>query len=380
MMMDILAMRDNIEKLIEELKSDDEALAIMSGLGFLAKDWSFIKKVGGPWQLISSDLFKNFFRKKILQPGYQFFSYSSLRVLFDDFYEKGGFLFSPIGHAKHKIFRPKQSPLVFFGYHQSLLTKNCLTVGIVGSRRPGLNALKFSENFAHRLAQADITIVSGGAQGIDQAAQSGALSISRGKAITVLGLALSLHHHQENKVPSKQHAMIFPFGPFNVQGKFMFVERNRYVAALSDALIIVQGKRGSGTLHTVQFAREFNIPIYAVPGCINDDNSFIPNYLLEQKIADPVINVDKFLEDLSEYPNKISKKIKINKNNIKASQLNGPLPDLLQIIQEHKNSLGFDELLQITGKSLPDLQKELLHYELSGQIYKRGRQFVLTGS
>lgn len=175
-------------------------------------------------------------------------------------------------------------------------------------------------------------------------------------------------------------AIIHSFGPFFPQAKYMFVERNKFVAASCDALIVVQGREGSGTLHTVKFAEALNIPIYAIPGAIDNPLSYVPNLLLQRNRAKAIADFEQIAEALVTNGLKAPKKQRKVEEDVVAHEAPEDLPELLRLIKNHGNSLSMSDILNLTGKEFLLAQKELLEFELSGRIIKRGSQFVLTGN
>jgi DNA processing protein len=367
---------------VSELKNDDEALAIISAFGFSLRDWSFIERVGGALKVISSDLMRTFIAEKVHIRPYMGPFLKDVRLQFDRFYESGGFLVSPLTQLSSRLFKYPQSPLIFYGrYNQDVLSKTP-AVAIVGSRSASHFALNLTRELSSILAKENINVVSGGAIGIDQAAHLGALH-ALGTTIIVSGVACNFsedHTKKFGNVDGDRLAVIYPFGPFNPQGKFMFIERNRFVVSLADVLVIVQGKIGSGTLHTAAFAETLKIPIYAIPGAVNDPLSYAPNFVLETRCGKALVNFEQFAKSLVPKSDNLPKRRVIaGKQNIKNNEILLELPYILQMISDHENALSFDELLKLTGLPFADLQKQLLQYELSGRVMKQGAQFVLTG-
>ncbi len=301
----------------------------------------------------------------------------------DQLHDSGGFLVSPISRARSRLFRCKEAPLIFFGRHKPELLDQTPTVAIVGSRRASPDALSLTKKFAGILARNKINVVSWGAIGIDQAAHLGALE-QQGTSIVVSGLVCGVDQKRASCFErfTERLLMLYPFGPFAPQQKFMFVERNRNVASLADRVVVIQGKRGSGTLHTASFAKQLKIPIFALPGAFSDPLSFsAPNHLLAIGDAHILTDFEQFAESLM---TKAAKPIKRATTEIKEhtekNQAKTELPYILQVMHAHNNTLNFDELMRLTGCSFAVLQRELLNYELAGRITKRGAQFVLTGN
>jgi DNA processing protein len=141
-------------------------------------------------------------------------------------------------------------------------------IAIVGTRRACVRGRHFARNLAADLAAAGCVIVSGGAEGIDAEAHLGALDV-RGPTLAVLGTAV------ERPFPSK-HAGIFAEvcthggllsetardGP---TFRASFVRRNRLIAALADAVVVVQAPFKSGAMSTAAFARRLERPLLVVP-------------------------------------------------------------------------------------------------------------------
>jgi DNA processing protein len=262
--------------------------------------------------------------------------------------------------------------LVFFGQLNKHLIEQNPMVAIVGSRQASKEAIAKTLSLSKALAQYGILIVSGGAFGIDQAAHEGALACG-GSTIKVLGSPCL-----GNKMPNNPGlCVIFPYGPFTPQGKFMFVERNRYVVSLAKVVVIMEGKKGSGTLHTARFAKALNIPIYVLPGEESDPLSYVPNYLLAQQIAKPLTDFADLASEIGGLRPNIKQGSKCPKVQ---SVLPKNLPFLLQLLHDHKNRLTLDEIIAITKMPLLELQKALLNFEIEGRIVREGAQFVLTGT
>lgn len=369
---------------VAELKNGDEALIVLQALGFTSRDWPSIKRLGGAVNLLSSDLLQAMLEKKLVSSTYVAHQLKNLRKFLDQFYEQGGYLITPTDTKANKLFLYPLAPLVFFGHFSQRLIGGAPAVAIVGSRAYSTKTRDLVNALCTKLTQRGIVVVSGGAGGVDTIAHLRALS-TLGQTVLVSGVACKpeKRHVLENApgFDEKRIAVLYPFGPMSSQGKFMFVERNRFVAALADAVVVISGKSSSGTLHTARFAVEHKVPLFALPGALDDALAVAPNSLLASGHAQAVVDFDWFADSLKVSATNPAKKQEIvSKERIAKTCQKAELPYLLEVIDNHEKSLGFDELLQITGKSFLDLQKELLDYELSGRIIKRGSQFVLTGS
>ena len=367
--------------LLKQIKNDEEALVIISGLGCSIADWSFIKNIGGALKALESDLFLNMIKKRVESHPDLAQHWTGLGEKLDYFYAQQGFLCTPLDQKSSRLFKIPHAPLVFFGRFNPRCINNSVQVAVVGARDACEGGREWSRSLAAKLAARNINVISGGAVGIDREAHQGALK-EGGTTCVVSGLACSLSDKARrlaNTQDQDRMAIIYPFGPFFPQGKYMFVERNKYVVALSDALIVVQGREGSGTLHTVKFAEGQKIPIYAVPGALNNPLSYVPNLLLQSGRARAVADFEQIAQALMTNESKTPKKHKKAFDLTATPMLSEPLPEVLLLIKNHGNSLSMSEILAFSGKSFLAMQKELLEYEIAGRIIKQGAQFVLTG-
>ena len=156
--------------------------------------------------------------------------------------------------------------------------KNC--VALVGSRMTTHYGIETARKLAYQLAYTGVTVVSGGARGIDTAAHQGALS-GKGRTIAVLGTGINLVFPTENaelfdRIASNG-AVITQF-PFNRPAdKQSFPIRNRIVAGMTLGTVVVEANLSSGALITANFATEYGRQIFAVPGRINQ---FVSNEMV----------------------------------------------------------------------------------------------------
>jgi DNA processing protein len=362
--------------LLAQLKSDDEALMIMSALGLTMNEWPFIKNNGGALNMLSSDLFINLLEKRVSAHPQLNKHWSFLRENLDFFYEHKGFLCTPINFSGLRLFKLPRGPLVFFARHNKACIQSLPQVAIVGARDACERGLQWTKRLAQSLARFNINIISGGALGVDREAHWGAL-LENKRTCIVSGLTCDLRDKTIifNNKYNNYLALLYPFGPFFPQAKYMFVERNKYVAALSDALVVVQGREGSGTLHTAKFAESLKVPLYAIPGALDNTLSYVPNKLLEEKRAMALTNFEHLAHFL------LDKAPNIKKKQPKAEEEPSEelVPELLKLIKNNGNALSMSQILDLSKKSFLAAQKELLEFELEGKIIKRGSQFVLTG-
>ena len=147
-------------------------------------------------------------------------------------------------------------------------------VAIVGARAARLPACGLAAELAAVAARAGFAVVSGGALGIDAAAHAGALDAG-GRTFAVLGCGVDV-------VYPDRHAALFQrivrgggllsdFPPGTEAHRRHFPSRNRLVAGLARAVLVVEAWQRSGALITARLARQLDRPLYAVPGSAGTD-------------------------------------------------------------------------------------------------------------
>jgi DNA processing protein len=146
-------------------------------------------------------------------------------------------------------------------------------VSVIGSRKASPEGLKAADNISRSLVRHNVTIVSGLAEGIDTAAHTAAIE-EGGCTIAVLGTPLDCFYPRKNRqlqeIIMKHYLLIsqFPIG-YPIQPK-NFVIRNRTMALISDASIIVEAGDASGSLHQGWEALRLGRPLFIWKAIVND--------------------------------------------------------------------------------------------------------------
>jgi DNA processing protein len=174
-------------------------------------------------------------------------------------------------------------------------------ISIVGSRRTTLYGQSVAKKFGAELARLGFCVVSGLARGIDTAAHEGALSVG-GKTAAVVGTGIDIIYPPENLALYRQieaHGAIlseFPFG--RRADRQSFAMRNRIVAGMCQAIIVVESDVDGGAMITARFAGEHGRLIFAVPGRI-DQNTSAGCHQLIRDGATLMTNIDDLLSELN---------------------------------------------------------------------------------
>ena len=157
-----------------------------------------------------------------------------------------------------------------------LLAKDKNGVAVVGSRMTTTYGMESARKLSYQLAYVGMTIVSGGARGIDTAAHQGALN-ANGRTIAVLGTGINLVYPAENAELFERIAAtgaVMTQFPFNYPAdRHTFPQRNRIVAGMSLGTIVVEANLTSGALITAGMATDFGRQVFAIPGRIDSPRS-----------------------------------------------------------------------------------------------------------
>jgi len=186
--------------------------------------------------------------------------------------------------------------LYFIG---KLPEKRTPTVAIVGTRKPTAYGREVTHRLAHDLASRGVIIISGLALGVDSIAHRATLDAG-GITLAVLANGVDIiypatHRDLASDILAKGGAIISEYEPGIEARDFQFLERNRIVSGLSDAVIVTEAAVRSGTLSTVMHALEQGREVFVVPGNITSPLSVGCNNLIKQG-AHPITCAEDILE------------------------------------------------------------------------------------
>ena len=173
------------------------------------------------------------------------------------------------------------------------------SISIVGTRNPTSYGLRIAGDFGVGVADHEWAVVSGGAIGIDAAAHKGCL-VGEGITVAVLGGGFNKNypavHERLFAEISDSGILISEVMPDVPAIPHRFLTRNRLIAALSKATVVVEAAFRSGSLRTARDAAEIFRPVMAVPGPINAPTSEGCHRLIVERVAELVSSVSEIME------------------------------------------------------------------------------------
>lgn len=175
------------------------------------------------------------------------------------------------------------------------------SLAISGSRRATPYGRNMAARFAKLAAEAGLAIVTGGARGVDSVATKAALGAGAKVAVVLAG-GIDKAYPQENiglfqSVVDAGGAVVSDQEWDSDPVPYLFRKRNRVIAGLSRALLVVEAGLPSGSFAAAEYAREAGRPVWAIPGAITCDNTAGANRLIYQG-ATPIIGDDVFVEQV----------------------------------------------------------------------------------
>ena len=176
------------------------------------------------------------------------------------------------------------------------------SLAIVGTRNPTPYGVRIAGDFAAGFVDREWDIVSGGAYGVDSAAHRGAL-VAEGRTIAVIASGIDLQYPSGNarlfEEICENGAIVSEVMPGVPALPHRFLTRNRLIAALSQATLVVEAAFRSGSLRTARDAAELMRPVMAIPGPINSPSSEGCHRLIGERSAELVTSVADAIELIS---------------------------------------------------------------------------------
>lgn len=254
-----------------------------------------------------------------------------------------------------------QPPPVLF-IKGSINVEDDWAVSVVGTRRVTPYGRQVAAEIARFLAENGVTVVSGLARGVDAIAHQTALQAG-GRTLAVLGSGVDVVYPPEHRKLAAeiitQGALISDY-PLGTQPESTnFPPRNRIIAGLSLATIVVEAGETSGALITAKFAVDQGREVFAVPGSILTPQSEGTNHLIEEG-ARPLLKMSEILEvlKLENIPEK-----QINRKSLNAT---AEEKKLLQYLTQEPQYI--DEICNLSGLPIQTVSATLTMMELKGLV------------
>ena len=247
---------------------------------------------------------------------------------------------------------------------------NNFGIAVVGSRNSSRDGEKITEEFVKKFCKMNINIISGLAKGIDSIAHQTCIN-SGGITIAVLGSGFNHIYPKENKQLYKKiiksgGAIISEYPPETEPDSSHFPKRNRIISALSDGVLMIEGKHRSGTTITAEYGLKQKKPVFCLPHSISNSYGTGPNSIIKKG----GILITK-AQDIIKYYEK--KDIKFIENENKKKYNN----EILKLLSEE--ILTKEELAIRLNKSISEINQELTILELEEMItqeYGKGYRII----
>lgn len=177
---------------------------------------------------------------------------------------------------------------------------NEFSLAIIGCRENSVYGKKVAQMLGYELGKKDIVTISGLAKGIDGISHSATLK-AKGKTIAVIGSGIDNIYPKENielakDIIKNEGLIISEYIVGSKPHRMHFPARNRIISGLSNGIVVIEAKRKSGTMITVDFALEQGKEVFAVPGRITDLNSEGTNYIIKQG-AKLITKIEDIIEE-----------------------------------------------------------------------------------
>lgn len=173
------------------------------------------------------------------------------------------------------------------------------SISIVGSRKPTNYGIQIARYLSRRAAECGVLVVSGGAIGIDRSAHVDSIAMN-GSTISVQAAGFNYLYPKENiklfTEIMKSGLLISEVMPDTPSKPYRFLIRNRLIAALSKATVVVEAEFISGSIRTARDAAEIFRPVFAVPGEVTSPLSQGCHRLIAERIADIATNFKDILD------------------------------------------------------------------------------------
>ncbi|MEG4009743.1 DNA-processing protein DprA [Microcoleus sp. Pol11C1] len=254
------------------------------------------------------------------------------------------------------------------------------TVAMVGTRSPSEYGRRWTRKISTALARSGFTVVSGLAAGIDTEAHTGCLEAG-GRTFAVVGTGVDIVYPKQNERLCDrilQQGLVISEYPAGTQpNKTNFPRRNRIIAGLSRATIVIEAPHKSGALITAYQANDFCRDVYVLTGRLDDERSFGCLELLSKGAhpilpnSDRMLSEDRLLEMLGAMPKlDRAEQLSLFPPNPTVEKQGPPLePELAQVLSAIASGpISFDVIVEAAGLEAGTVSSILLQLELLGLV------------
>ncbi len=203
---------------------------------------------------------------------------------------------------KLNVMENKRPLILYVRGDVNVLTKP--NIGIIGTRKPSKLSQEFEQNLVKNIVSTNRVVVSGLALGCDKVAHQTTVDENKITIAILPGDVINVkpasHKNLAEEIIKTGGCLISEYEPGTRVQKGNYVERDKIVAAFSDAIFVVECGVESGTMHTVNFANEYNRQIYSYLPDERPEGSYDGNEFILQNNQDAlkVENLEEFLDDL----------------------------------------------------------------------------------
>ncbi len=263
-------------------------------------------------------------------------------------------------------------PLVLYG-KGNLHPSDGHIVSIVGTRMPTERGKEMTEALVRGLYEQleHVTIVSGGAYGIDIAAHRAAIKYG---VPTIIVPAHGLdriypYQHRADAIAALENGGLLTEHPSGTEPVApLFVQRNRIVAGLADAVVVIESKEKGGSLITAKMAIDYNRDLFAFPGRPQDEVSQGCNQLIRRHEAQLISSADELIEAMQWPTKKASSKPWQTEMIGLYEELSATQQMLLSKLQEAEDGMHINLLVMETELNYSDVASDLVLLELNGFV------------
>lgn len=257
-----------------------------------------------------------------------------------------------------------------------LLSEDRVRLAIVGSRKMTDYGRRVIEKMVPVLVQAGVVIVSGFMYGVDQSAHEVCLDCG-GETIAVLGWGIDRELSIEDlklykKFVKGKSLVVSEYEGEAMAERYFFVQRNRIVVGLSNAVLVVEAAGKSGTMTSVRWARKMGKSVLCVPGPVTSKVSEGANGLIKNGQAKMVTKVEDILEVLG------LKLGQMEIGDLRVKPSRGFNPIVLEWLENE--GMEVDRLAKLMKKPASEVMAELTRLEILGEVEQRGGKFYRRGA